>query len=330
MLGERNIKIQRALSETTGAIVAFLSPVSKARAVVWHARLSFFSSHSIDVNRSTLDAMAKTPVPPPSALAALLPALPPQLLAIVEKLIKHGEQCIAWVLEQEFKTMCVYAVLLVITYTLVDFLLSPSVPTIDVKLTDQDRTGIPGKKWKVGTKFPADKIPCYDPGTLEMLGPDMKAMDADEVKTMIKKAKVAQQQWKKSSWKQRRLLLKVIARFILDNQDDICKVSARDSGKPLVDAAFGEILVTLEKIKWLLRDGEKWLSPEQRSPGLMMFYKKATVEYHPVGVMGAIVPVRFGFFLPVPRLFVHTRRCTLISRHPLTSNLRRVLSTRVV
>jgi hypothetical protein len=26
----------------------------------------------------------------------------------------------------------------------------------------------------------------------------------------------------------------------------------------LVDAAFGEILVTLEKIKWLLRDGEKW------------------------------------------------------------------------
>ena len=82
----------------------------------------------------------------------------------------------------------------------------------------------------------------------------------------------------------------MIARFILDNQDDICSVSARDSGKPLVDAAFGEILVTLEKIKWLLRDGERWLKPEKRSAGLMMFYKTARVEYHPVGVMGAIVP----------------------------------------
>ena len=52
------------------------------------------------------------------------------------------------------------------------------------------------------------------------------------------------------------------------------------------ETLFGEILVTLEKIKWLLRDGEKWLKPEKRSAGLMMFYKNARVEYHPVGVMG--------------------------------------------
>jgi hypothetical protein len=29
-------------------------------------------------------------------------------------------------------------------------------------------------------------------------------------------------------------------------------------------AAFGEVLVTLEKIRWLLREGERWLSPEVR------------------------------------------------------------------
>ena len=39
----------------------------------------------------------------------------------------------------------------------------------------------------------------------------------------------------------------------------------------------------------------KWLSPEKRSAGLMMFYKTATVEYHPVGVMGAIVPWNYPF-----------------------------------
>jgi|TARA_B110000090_G_scaffold91866_1_gene104034 delta 1-pyrroline-5-carboxylate dehydrogenase len=235
--------------------------------------------------------MAKAKVPPPvSALEAMASSVPPQAVAIAEKFAHLVTESFTWVMAQDKKALFACLVALVSAYVLIAFLLEPAVPKISVQLTEQERKGIPGKKWKVGTKFGPDTIPCYDPGTLEMLGPDMKAMSADEVKTIIGKAKVAQAQWKKSSWKQRKLLLKVIARFILDNQDDICKVSARDSGKPLVDAAFGEILVTLEKIKWLLRDGQKWLSPERRTPGRMMFYKKATVEYRPVGVMGAIVP----------------------------------------
>lgn len=49
-----------------------------------------------------------------------------------------------------------------------------------------------------------------------------------------------------------------------------CRVAARDSGKPLVDAAFGEVMVTCEKIAWLLSEGEKWLRPERRSAGAMV------------------------------------------------------------
>lgn len=84
-------------------------------------------------------------------------------------------------------------------------------------------------------------------------------------------------------------------RFVIDNQEAICKVSALDSGKPMVDAAFGEVIVTCEKIQWLLNEGQKWLEPDVRSAGTMMFYKRATVEYHPVGVMGAIVPWNYPF-----------------------------------
>jgi acyl-CoA reductase-like NAD-dependent aldehyde dehydrogenase len=73
--------------------------------------------------------------------------------------------------------------------------------------------------------------------------------------------------WAKSSFAQRRRLLRIIQRFILENQEAICKVSARDSGKPMVDAAFGEVMVTLEKIQWLCAEGERWLAPEQRSAG---------------------------------------------------------------
>ena len=103
------------------------------------------------------------------------------------------------------------------------------------------------------------------------------------------------QVWAKSSFSQRRQLLRIIQRFILENQASICAVSARDSGKPMVDAAFGEVMVTLEKIQWLCAEGERWLAPEARSAGVMMFYKRCRVEYHPVGVMGAIVPWNYPF-----------------------------------
>ena len=38
----------------------------------------------------------------------------------------------------------------------------------------------------------------------------------------------------------------------------------------MVDAAFGEVLVTCEKVRWLLSEGERWLRPEARSTGRMV------------------------------------------------------------
>ena len=49
-----------------------------------------------------------------------------------------------------------------------------------------------------------------------------------------------------------------------------CRVSSQDSGKTAVDAAFGEVMVTCEKIWWLLRHGERWLKPEKRGAGIMV------------------------------------------------------------
>lgn len=269
--------------------------------------------------------MAKTKVPPPSTLAAMLPALPPQAVAILERTISVGSAACAWILAQEKATLAAYAGAAILACVLLSALLAPRVPRVDVRLTEEEKRGVPGKKWKPGTKFPADRIPCYDPGTFDVLGPDMKAMTRDEVVARIEKARVAQSQWKRSTFAQRRLLLKIIARFILDNQDDICRVSARDSGKPLVDAAFGEILVTLEKIKWLLRDGERWLRPEKRSAGLMMFYKHARVEYRPVGVMGAIVPWNYPFhnvFNPLlANVFAGNALVVKVSEHASWSSL---------
>lgn len=194
-------------------------------------------------------------------------------------------------IEQRHAWTAVIAIAIVLRVLLVE-----RTPKIVVALTEEEAscegdalTFDPSGAW------PTKTVPCYDPGTMRRLGPDVEAMSAEEVRARIRRASEAQKEWAKSSFATRRKLLRVIQRFILEEQDSICRVSARDSGKPLVDAAFGEVLVTLEKIRWLCNEGEQWLKPESRSSGAMMFYKKARVEYHPVGVMGAIVPWNYPF-----------------------------------
>jgi len=137
-------------------------------------------------------------------------------------------------------------------------------------------------------------IPCYDPATMQGLG-SVPCMGAAEVRSAIASASAAAEAWKASPWAQRRALLRTLLRYTVDHQDDIVRVACRDSGKAPVDAAFGEVMTTCEKLAWLVDEGEAWLRPERRSPGRMMFYKAARVEYHPVGVVGAIVPWNYPF-----------------------------------
>ena len=172
--------------------------------------------------------------------------------------------------------------------------------------------------YKVPAKPPTGSVPCYDPATMASLG-TMPALGREDVFAKCELAKAAHEEWRKTSFEQRRKLLRVLQKFILENQHTICRVASRDSGKPLVDAAFGEVMVTCEKINWVLSEGEKWLLPEKRTSGTMMFYKKAWVEYVPVGVVGCIVPWNYPFhnvFNPlVAHLFAGNAVVIKVSEH---------------
>ena len=63
----------------------------------------------------------------------------------------------------------------------------------------------------------------------------------------------------------------------------------------VVDASFGEILVTLEKIRWTIANGEAALKPEYRTTCALMMHKTARVEYVPLGVVAAIVSWNYPF-----------------------------------
>lgn len=82
---------------------------------------------------------------------------------------------------------------------------------------------------------------------------------------------------------------------MLTHQDDIATAACLDSGKTRVDALFGEILVTVEKLKWTIDHGEKALQPSSRPTNLLMMYKSNSVVYEPLGVVAACVSWNYPF-----------------------------------
>jgi acyl-CoA reductase-like NAD-dependent aldehyde dehydrogenase len=122
----------------------------------------------------------------------------------------------------------------------------------------------------------------------------------------VERARRAQVAWGRTTFAQRRQVLRTLLSEIVARQDDICRLASRDSGKTLVDAAMGEVFPVCEKIRYLIAHGQDDLRSESRTSGLML-HQSARVEYHPLGVIGVICPWNFPFhniFCPVvPALF---------------------------
>eukprot|EP00123_Amoebidium_parasiticum_P013133 comp21791_c0_seq1/m.30967 comp21791_c0_seq1/g.30967 ORF comp21791_c0_seq1/g.30967 comp21791_c0_seq1/m.30967 type:complete len:607 (-) comp21791_c0_seq1:178-1998(-) len=169
-------------------------------------------------------------------------------------------------------------------------------PKVDVPVPEEVQPGWEGKVLDTLDLKAAgtDKIQCFDPATGESLG-SVKAWSREDVAEGVKKAREAQKSWAKTSFEERKRVLRSLMEFVVRNQETICKVAARDSGKTMVDGIFGEILTTCEKISWTLQHGEDVLKPEYRSVGLIMSHKHARVVYEPLGVVAAIVSWNYPF-----------------------------------
>ncbi|TQS36505.1 hypothetical protein Golomagni_03043 [Golovinomyces magnicellulatus] len=137
-------------------------------------------------------------------------------------------------------------------------------------------------------------IQCYAPATGKFLG-YVNPQSPNGIDRAILKAKEAQIQWSKTSFSQRRKVLRCIQAHILEHQREISQVACLDSGKTLIDATLGEILVTVEKIRWTCLHGEKALKHSQRPTNLLMAYKKNHVRYEPLGVVAALVSWNYPF-----------------------------------
>lgn len=136
-------------------------------------------------------------------------------------------------------------------------------------------------------------IPCTDPATKESLG-EVRVDTAADVEAAVARARAAQQAWRETSFETRRDVLRALMAYTVEHKDEICADIQRDSGKTRENALMGEIWTTCEKLRWMIKNGEKHLRPERVSSGLLL-HKKARLEYHPLGVVAAITPWNYPY-----------------------------------
>src|SRR6185436_3346732 len=88
--------------------------------------------------------------------------------------------------------------------------------------------------------FAPQTLECRDPATQERLG-EVPIATRAELAERVARGRRAQRAWAKTSFAERRRVLRALLDRIVDDQERICRAASRDSGKTLVDAAMGEV-----------------------------------------------------------------------------------------
>ncbi|KAI2637798.1 ALDH-like protein [Hypomontagnella submonticulosa] len=190
-----------------------------------------------------------------------------------------------------FPLICTVVGGLILYFTHTDYWDKPKRYTVpaqkqpeEFKILDNPTIKVPG----------TTAIQCYHPATGQFLGLVNPSTPAG-IDRAIAQAAAAQQKWAKTTFSERRKVLRTMLQHVLENQEQICQVSSMDSGKTMLDAQLGEIMVTAEKLQWTIKHGEKALRPSRRPTNLLMSYKKNTVHYEPLGVVAALVSWNYPF-----------------------------------
>lgn len=190
---------------------------------------------------------------------------------------------------------------LILSFIYFAFIANKSVPLMDVPLTPDEKSTSPtlkkepsaSAKMVLNDPNRPGKLQCYDPSTMEHIG-EVDDMTAEQVEAVIMKAKKAQKSWSKTTFEQRRQVMRYLLKYFIDRADSVATVSVRDSGKTMLCAVLGEVVPTAEKLRWIIANGEEILKPSYRGgQGLLTMHKTGRVEYKPVGVIGVAAPFNY-------------------------------------
>jgi len=141
-----------------------------------------------------------------------------------------------------------------------------------------------------------------NPATGEELG-RVTATTPQAVREQVEAARRVQRaDWSTRSWEERRAVLQRWKQVVARHADELAEVVRNEIGKPAVEAMGGEVVPTLDALRWTIRNAGRILKSRMVGPGPQRFLlmPSARIERRPVGVVAAIGAWNYPILLNAP------------------------------
>jgi acyl-CoA reductase-like NAD-dependent aldehyde dehydrogenase len=125
---------------------------------------------------------------------------------------------------------------------------------------------------------------------------------ACEVEELVARARAVQPAWAATDWKNRRAILRRWWQILAKDADSWAELIRSEIGKPYVEALAGDVVSSLDCIRWTVKRGGRVLAPERIGPSWQraLFLPSATVRWVPYGVIGMVGTWNYPLFLNGP------------------------------
>ncbi len=132
-----------------------------------------------------------------------------------------------------------------------------------------------------------ERLSSYNPATGDVIG-SVPIMTPAEVDAAVARARAAANVWATRSFAAREEELVAFRKALAESVDDLASIIHRENGKPELEA-YTEVMMSLGHVQHAAARAEKAMAPRKVSSGMLANFR-ATVSYHPLGVVGVIGP----------------------------------------
>jgi aldehyde dehydrogenase (NAD+) len=141
-----------------------------------------------------------------------------------------------------------------------------------------------------------ERLSSYNPATNDLVG-TVPIHGPAEVDAAVARARVAAERWGALSFAARGEELTAFRKALAAHADEIADLLHRENGKPELEA-LTEVMMALGHVRHATACAEAAMAPRKVSSGLLANFR-ATISYHPLGVIGVIGPWNYPLFTPM-------------------------------
>jgi aldehyde dehydrogenase (NAD+) len=144
---------------------------------------------------------------------------------------------------------------------------------------------------------PGRRFDSLDPRTGEVVA-SHPVHGEDDVAARVAAARTAAAWWAALGFAGRKERLDAWRRLVVRRVEELATLICAETGKPVDDARL-ELVLVIDHLHWAAANAEHVLRRRRVRSGLLMANQAATVEYHPLGVVGVIGPWNYPAFTPM-------------------------------